>query len=107
MYFELLLPSFETENKNILKIKSLAYCGDNTPLTPHALTSATKTEREMKKDQAQALNNKHVSCDNSLKLAGETPHFSRRPKSRIHFKISGCNKLFFFSKIEEKIETAL
>jgi len=49
MYFEPLLLSFETENKNTLKIKSPAYCGDNTALTPHALTSATKNEREMKK----------------------------------------------------------
>lgn len=48
VYFEPLLLSFKTENKNTLKIKSLAYCGDNTPLTPYALTSARKTEREMK-----------------------------------------------------------
>lgn len=41
--FELLLLSFEIESKNTLKIKSPAYCGDNTPLTPYAFMSAKKT----------------------------------------------------------------
>lgn len=49
MHFEPLLLSFEIENENTLKIKSPAYCGDNTPLTPYVLMSATKTKREMKK----------------------------------------------------------
>lgn len=41
---------FETGSKNTLKIKSPAYCGDNTPLTPYAFMSAKKKpEREMKK----------------------------------------------------------
>lgn len=48
MYFEPLL-IFKTENKNTLKIKSPAYCSDDTPLTPYVLMSVTKTEREMKK----------------------------------------------------------
>lgn len=48
MYFEPLRLSFEIENKNTLKIKSPFYCGDNIPLTPYVLTSATKTKREMK-----------------------------------------------------------
>lgn len=106
--FELLLLSFETESKNTLKIKSPAYCGDNTPLTPYAFMSAKKTWKGTEKDQAQALNSKHTSCNNGLKpLLRRHSIFQGGPNQRFILKSVVAINFWGFVDIEKKMEMAL